>query len=139
MAGCDDIARRRGLSERTVRRRCEDGTLPAVRNERGEWEIDAAYAEQVPLLRRQTAVSPRASMLAASDASRRAHRAIEVADDAIRAACASLTAGDTDAVRVAVHVAVARAGVARCEALRALREVEHAAGIGGRSPRREGP
>lgn len=139
MASCNDIARRRGVSRSTVERRCEDQTLPAVRNERGEWEIDADYADAVPLLHRQTAVSPRASLLAASDASRRAHRAIEVADDSIQTACAALVRGDDEAARLAVHVAVERSVVARQEALRALREVEHAAGVSGRSPRREGP
>lgn len=114
MARCSDVARRLGVSDRTVRRRCDDGSLPAVRNERGDYEIDDAHADALrpaDVVRRQTVVSPRAALLAAHDALERAARAYD--------------AGRLDE--------------GRRELERARRDVAYAAGVDGRAPRREGP
>lgn len=114
MASCSDLARRLGVHRFTVARRCDDGTLPAVRNERGEWEIPDGYAADLrpeDVLRRQAAVSPRAALLSAHDALERAARAYD--------------AGRHDE--------------GRRELERARRDVAYAAGVDGRSSRGSRP
>ena len=113
MANCNDVARRLGVSERTVRRRCEDGTLPANPTPDGYDVPDRYVAHLRPedVLRRQTVVSPRAALLAAHDALERAARAYD--------------AGRLDE--------------GRRELERARRDVAYAAGVDGRSSRGSRP
>ena len=128
MAACSDVARRLGISDRTVRRACDERRIAAVRNERGEWDVDDRIAGELraeDVLRRQTTTSPRASML--------------LAYESIERLCRALGAGDESAVRAEATITADRLDEARREARRALREVGYAAGISGRSPSRDGP
>ncbi|MCC6649095.1 MAG: hypothetical protein IT374_26440 [Polyangiaceae bacterium] len=77
MTRCGDIARRLGIHERSVRRACERGDVPATRNADGAWVVDDGYAAELrpeDVLRRQVVASPRALMLAALDAVMHAER-----------------------------------------------------------------
>lgn len=115
MASCSQVSRRLGVSDRTLRRRCENGDVPARRNPlTEEWEIDDAYAAELraeDVLRRQTAVSPRAALLAAHEALERSARAYDAG----------------------------RSEEGRRELERARREVAYAAGMDGRSRRGSRP
>lgn len=124
MAGCSDVARNLGITSRSVRRACERGDVHAVQNERGEYEIPDSLAAELraeDVLRRQGSASPRASVLRALDAVRELCRVLGV---------------DVEPLPVLDPGRLERA---RREAVRARREVEHAAGVSGRSSRRREP
>lgn len=40
------VARKLGLDPRTIRRRCEDGTIPAHRLEEGDWRVSGEWVDQ---------------------------------------------------------------------------------------------
>ena len=124
MAGCSDVAARLAVSDRSVRRACDENRIAARRNERGEWEIDDRIAGELrteDVLRRQGSASPRAAVLQALDAVREVCRALGVAHEPPPV------------------LDPARLLRARREAARALRECEYAAGVSGRSSRGERP